>query len=152
MTRDKIIQAFDGMRVWQRGDQRAVHKPLLVLYALAKIGAGGGAAMTDWNDDEPKLKELLDEFGPNGSGNTRHLPFWHLKTDGLWQLDGPAGILNRPPSATPTLTELRDNHVRGGFPPGKRFNRNSYDATLNPHKNKSGWECIGRIGLYMGTR
>ena len=71
MTRDEIIQAFDRMRVWQRGDQRAVHKPLLVLYALARVGAGG-AAMIDWNDAEPKLKDLLDEFGPAGSGNSRH--------------------------------------------------------------------------------
>lgn len=29
MNRDEILQAFDRMRVWQRGDQRAVHKPLL---------------------------------------------------------------------------------------------------------------------------
>ncbi len=35
---------------------------------------------------------------------------------------------------------------------GKRFNRKSYDATLNSHKNKSGWECMGRGGLYMGNR
>ena len=35
---------------------------------------------------------------------------------------------------------------------GKRFNRKSYDATLNPHKNKNGWDCAGRTGLYMGTR
>lgn len=88
MTRDEILQAFDRMRVWQRGDQRAVHKPLLVLFALAKVIAGG-TAMMDWNNIEPKLKELLEEFGPDGSGNSRHYPFWHLKTDGLWQLDGP---------------------------------------------------------------
>lgn len=43
MTREEILQAFDRMRVWQRGDQRAVHKPLLVLLALAKVGAGGTA-------------------------------------------------------------------------------------------------------------
>jgi putative restriction endonuclease len=116
MNREEILQAFDRMRVWQRGDQRAVHKPLLVLLALAKVGAGG-TAMMDWNDAEPVLKELLEEFGPDGSGNSRHYPFWHLKTDGLWQLDGPADILSRPPGATPTLTELRKNHVRGGFPP-----------------------------------
>ncbi|MDO8787152.1 MAG: HNH endonuclease [Sulfuritalea sp.] len=117
MTRDDILQAFDRMRVWQRGDQRAVHKPLLVLFALARVGAGGTATM-DWNDVEPHLKQLLEEFGPDGSGSSRHHPFWHLQTDGLWQLEGPTTILARPPSATPTLTELRENHVRGGFPPG----------------------------------
>ncbi len=119
MTRDEILQAFDRMRVWQRGDQRAVHKPLLVLFALAKVGASD-TAMMDWNDAEPHLKDLLEEFGPTDSSKTRHNPFWHLRTDGLWQLDGPVGILARPPSATPTLTELRNNHIRGGFPPGLR--------------------------------
>ncbi|MBK8119765.1 MAG: hypothetical protein IPK39_11735 [Sulfuritalea sp.] len=62
MTRNEILQAFDRMRVWQRGDQRAVHKPLLVLFALARVGAGGTATM-DWNEAEPHLKELLEEFG-----------------------------------------------------------------------------------------
>lgn len=119
MTRDEILQAFDRMRVWQRGDQRAVHKPLLVLFALAKVGAGDTATM-DWNDVEPHLKALLDEFGPDGSGSSRHHPFWHLQTDGLWQLEGPPSILVRPPSATPTLGELRVNHVRGGFPASLR--------------------------------
>lgn len=95
------------------------HKPLLVLFALAKVSAGD-TAMIDWNEAEPRLKALLEEFGPDGSGSSRHYPFWHLKTDGLWQLDGPASILGRPPGATPTLTELRDNHVRGGFPPALR--------------------------------
>ena len=45
MTRNEILQAFDRMRVWQRGDQRAVHKPLLVLFALARVGAGGTAIL-----------------------------------------------------------------------------------------------------------
>lgn len=119
MTRDEVLQAFDRMRVWQRGDQRAVHKPLLVLYALARVGAGDTENI-DWNEAEPRLKSLLDEFGPNGSGNSRHHPFWHLQTDGLWRLEGPPDILSRPPSATPTLGELRANHVRGGFPPALR--------------------------------
>ncbi len=115
MTRDEILQAFDGMRVWQRGDQRAVHKPLLVLYALSRIGIDG-AGLDDWNEIEPRLKALLEEFGPSGSSASRHYPFWHLQTDGLWQLEGPQNILGRPAGAAPNLGELRKNHIRGGFP------------------------------------
>ncbi len=70
---DEILEAFDRLRVWQRGAQRAVHKPLLVLFALARVVAGG-TAMIDWNDAEPKLKELREEFGPDGSRNSRHNP------------------------------------------------------------------------------
>lgn len=47
MTRDEVLRAFDEMRVWQRGDKRAVHKPLLVLYALSQFGKGQPAFM-DW--------------------------------------------------------------------------------------------------------
>ena len=114
MNRDEIISAFNSIRVWQNGDRRAVHKPLLVLLALSRVN-GVFAETTDWNDAEPLLKNLLEEFGPDGSSNTRHYPFWHLQTDGLWQLHGAPEVLNRPAGATPTITELRQNHIRGGF-------------------------------------
>ena len=106
MTRDDVIAAFNAIRVWQNGDRRAVHKPLLVLLALSRVNDVASQTM-DWNEAEPLLKSLLEEFGPDGSEKNRHNPFWHLQTDGLWQLDGPAEILNRPPGATPTLTESR---------------------------------------------
>jgi putative restriction endonuclease len=114
MTRDEVIAVFNSIRVWQNGDRRAVHKPLLVLLALSRINDANAQAM-NWNDAEPLLKSLLQEFGPDGSFKTGHYPFWHLQTDGLWQLLGPPEILNRPAAATPTLTELRQNQVRGGF-------------------------------------
>ncbi len=114
MTRDEVLSAFNAIRVWQNGDRRAVHKPLLVLLALSRVNDFTSQTM-DWNDAEPLLKVLLEEFGPDGSSSTRHYPFWHLQTDGLWHLEGPPDILNRPACATPTLTELRQYHVRGGF-------------------------------------
>lgn len=114
MTPDEVLSAFNAIRVWQNGDRRAVHKPLLVLLALSRVNDITSQTM-DWNDAEPLLKSLLEEFWPDGSSNTRHYLFWHLQTDGLWQLHGPTEILSRPAGATPTLTELRQNHVRGGF-------------------------------------
>lgn len=30
---------------------------------------------------------------------------------------------------------------------GKTFKRGTYDATINPHRNKQGWPCLGRIGV-----
>jgi hypothetical protein len=35
---------------------------------------------------------------------------------------------------------------------GKKFTRKSYDSSLNPHKNKQGYPCPGRIGLYVMTK
>src|SRR3990172_4530349 len=95
MTRDEILAAFDRIRVWQQGDRRAVHKPLLVLLALGRL-LRGEAPLVEFAGIEDKLGKLLQEFGPSGSEKTRHNPFWHLRTDGVWQLAGPAGITDRP--------------------------------------------------------
>jgi putative restriction endonuclease len=115
MKSEEVLRSFDSMRVWQKGERRAVHKPLLVLFALGRIAAGKPESL-DWNEADPELKRLLMEFGPNGAASSRHNPFWHLRTDGLWSLQGPPALLSRPPKATPTLGELRDHQVRGGFP------------------------------------
>lgn len=112
----QLLEKFDRIRVWQRGDQRAVHKPLLVLLALGRLWRGEQAAV-EFAAIEDDLKKLLDQFGPTSAAASRHYPFWHLKTDGLWTLDGPARIIERPPGATPNLGELREGRVSGGFTP-----------------------------------
>jgi len=119
MTREQILHAFDRIRVWQQGDKRAPHKPLLVLLALGRLQRGEAPVM-EFSQIDASLKTLIDEFGPSGAGQNRHLPFWHLATDdagGLWQLTGPANILERTRGATPSLTELRQHHIAGGFSP-----------------------------------
>ncbi len=32
---------------------------------------------------------------------------------------------------------------------GKQFSRKTHDSSLRPHKNKSGWACYGRHGIYV---
>ena len=128
MTRDEILSAFERIRVWQGGGQRAPHKPLLILFELGRLVAGE-PALIDFNEAEPKLRALLEEFGPWRKRQAPNLPFWHLQTDGLWELEGPEVILNRPPGASATVNELRTNHVRGGFPAPLR-NALKNDRTL----------------------
>ena len=35
---------------------------------------------------------------------------------------------------------------------GKQFTHKSYDASLNPHKDKQGFPCYGRYGMYITTK
>jgi predicted restriction endonuclease len=58
-----ILQRFDDLGIWKQGDQRAPHKPLLVLYALGRWQRG----QTDvtFRQAEPELTALLREFGPS---------------------------------------------------------------------------------------
>jgi putative restriction endonuclease len=117
--RAHVLSLFENIRVFQRGTQRAVHKPLLVLFNLARVARGEPRLIEFAKADEP-LKRLLTEFGPTSAPASRHYPFWHLGTDNggqVWQLEGPASVINRPAGATPNLGELRREHIRGGFPP-----------------------------------
>ncbi|RYH29474.1 MAG: hypothetical protein EON54_22475 [Alcaligenaceae bacterium] len=113
----EILREFAALRIFQRGEQRAVHKPLLVLFALSRV-ARGMSRLMDFAEIENDFKTLLEEFGPSSAPSSRHYPFWHLATDAggsLWELQGPAALLERPRGVTPTLTELRASHVKGGF-------------------------------------
>jgi predicted restriction endonuclease len=116
LSSQDVLKAFERIRVFQRGEQRAVHKPLLILLALART-AQDAPRMVAFEDIEEQFKTLLGEFGPSSAAGSRHYPFWHLATDGVWQLDGPPDFLNRPPAATPNLGELRRLHIAGGFAP-----------------------------------
>ena len=40
MSDDAVLKQFDDLSIWKQGDQRAPHKPLLVLYALDQWQAG----------------------------------------------------------------------------------------------------------------
>jgi hypothetical protein len=40
MTTETILSKFDDLNTWKQGDQRAPHKPLLVLYALGRWQQG----------------------------------------------------------------------------------------------------------------
>jgi putative restriction endonuclease len=58
LSRDEVIRAFEGLKVWSRGSQRAPHKPLLVLYAPGQLSRGGPSAVA-FREVAPKLTGLL---------------------------------------------------------------------------------------------
>ena len=62
---DRILARFRELNVWRRGEERAPHKPLLVLLALAKLQAGA-PRLTPFDEVENPLSQLLEDFGPRG--------------------------------------------------------------------------------------
>jgi len=77
----------------------------------------------------------------------------------------PAGPISAPPSSyAPRVTMPRGaagSRVSGRSGPtyvyecsrcGKRFEHSKRDATLRKHKDKSGWPCSGRHGIWIDTR
>lgn len=57
-----VLKAFEHIRVFKRGEQRAVHKPLLILLALART-AQDAPGMVPFEYAEAKLRAQLNESG-----------------------------------------------------------------------------------------
>ena len=112
---DALVRKFSDLNVWRRGDERAPHKPLLVLYALARIQSGADR-LIPFDRLEGPLERLLQEFGPPRKSPHPELPFFHLQTDGLWEIDERVPLRRRMGSRNFLRTELRKFRIAGGFP------------------------------------
>ena len=113
MDRESVIQKFDTLRMWQRGDERAPHKPLLVLYAIGKLLRGENRLLPFTEVDE-RLGELLREFGPKRKVQRTQLPFWRLQSDGVWEIPG-ADSIEQSPGGDVRRGDLFRFEVAGGF-------------------------------------
>jgi len=117
-ARNEFLNAIKKISVFERNGQRAVHKPLLTLLALARFQAG--AQRLKFPEVEQQLQSLIMEFGTTGTSSSpkAHYPFWYLRTDGFWEVEN-ADLLSprkaKSASAEPTITSMRTNNVTGGF-------------------------------------
>ena len=130
MEKEEIKRRFQKLNVHKKDDKRAVHKPLLVLYAIGKLLQGGDRlipyADTEKDPDTEKdLKNLLREFGPWKSRHLRpQYPFWRLskprkEENRIWEIPNAHKIKQYTnkgkPSGDARIKDLRYYGV-GGFP------------------------------------
>src|SRR5262245_43041502 len=83
VDRAEVLRKFDDLTVWTSGDQRAPHKPLLVLYALGRFTSKEPAEIP-FAEVSRDLTELLKEFGLSRKSHHPEYPFWRLQNDGVW--------------------------------------------------------------------
>lgn len=110
-----LQQAIANIKIWHKGEQRAPHKPLLLLYVLAGY-LNGHPRLFDYGSEiyEP-LHSLLERFGPQRSQYRPDMPFWRLQGDGFWQLHNAELCSTAGSSRQPPVKELNEYHVAGGF-------------------------------------
>ena len=116
MTSDEIRKLFSAITVWRRGDERAPHKPLLALYAIARL-LRGGERMIPYAEVDRELGKLLIEFGPRRQSYHPEYPFWRLQNDGLWEVKPTEGLATRSSNTDVKKSELIEHNVHGGFLP-----------------------------------
>lgn len=80
-TPEAVRAALLDVNVWKHGAQRAPHKPLLLLLALAQLLRGEGRLLA-YRDVDSRLRDLLVDYGPPRKSYHPEYPFWRLQNDG----------------------------------------------------------------------
>src|SRR5262249_40390771 len=114
MDREAVLDAFGGIIPWKRGDERAPHKPLLVLGALGRWSRGGRGDIL-FREGDPALTALLKEFGPSRQSYHPEYPFWRLQNDGVWTVRASSPLKPRKSNSDPPKGELLAHDARGCF-------------------------------------
>ncbi|OXS64605.1 putative restriction endonuclease [Bacillus sp. V-88] len=110
MNSFELKERINNLSIWKKGDQRAPHKPLLILFALGHLQADKPRFIS-YEVTREKLTELLREFGPLRKSYHPEEPFVRLKRDGIWLLDKEIN------AKSPSNRQLMADEVAGGFTP-----------------------------------
>src|SRR5438132_9197420 len=114
MRTEQIKQLFSDITVWKRGAERAPHKPLLLLYALAKCSRGE-PRLVEYQEIDTQLRKLLTEFGPSRKVHHPEYPFWRLHNDGVWELQGITPPTSRQSNTYLLRSDLMKVNPSGGL-------------------------------------
>ena len=109
-----LEQAIADITIWRKGEQRAPHKPLLLLYVLANYQQGHTRLFDYGTEVHEQLLGLLERFGPQRKAHYPNMPFWRLKGDGFWDLKN-TEFCSTTGSKQPPVKELVEQKVAGGF-------------------------------------
>jgi putative restriction endonuclease len=113
MNKHHLQTLIQNITVWKQGAQRAPHKPLLLLYALAR-GQRNQERFIPYLEIDEKLKQLLMDFGPSRKNYNPEYPFWRLQNDDIWELKNARNVrINR--SGDARKIDLMTQKVGGGF-------------------------------------
>lgn len=109
-----LEQAIADITIWRKGEQRAPHKPLLLLYVLANYQQGHARLFDYSTEVRDQLHSLLERFGPQRAQYRPDMPFWRLKGDGFWELENDE-FCSTSGNRQPPAGELVKHRVAGGF-------------------------------------
>ena len=114
LTRMELLERFRALNTWKRGAERAPHKPLLVLLALAQLQRDEGRLLS-YEGIEGRLEKLLREFGPVRKSYHPEYPFWHLQADQVWEVPDASSYTMKKGGSSPSHAQLIEKHAHAGF-------------------------------------
>jgi hypothetical protein len=118
-SRERLLRKVAEVSVWKKGDERAPHKPLLILYALGKLLEGENKIR--FKDFYEPFRNLLQEFGPPRKSYHPEFPFWYLRTEGFWEVEPATGWMMKKGGSLPSKSDLLDRNAVGRFVPEVQY-------------------------------
>ena len=110
---DDLLNRVQRVRVGLRHGRRSPHKPLLLLLSIGRH-LNGHDRLTKFGDIEGDVNRLIRRFGLPDSRARAYYPFWHLRNDGLWQIDRPERVRTTA-AGDAYISDLREYDIRGGL-------------------------------------
>lgn len=109
-----FLGRVERLNVWVSGDQRAPHKPLLLLLALGRLRRGEGR-LASFEEIRDPLTDLLRRFGPPRKALHPINPFQRLANDGVWEVPD-ADSVDTTDSDDFKLSDVIRRNMEAGLP------------------------------------
>ncbi|HCD5199124.1 TPA: HNH endonuclease [Vibrio parahaemolyticus] len=112
-----LLEKIQLISRWRRGDQRAPHKPLMLLHALSQYKQGHQRLFRFEDEVYQQVKELLVQYGPAKKVYHPEYPFWRLanEKEPFWELINGEECIPRKSNTDPKKSELIKFNVMAGF-------------------------------------
>lgn len=108
-----ILEQFDTINVYSEQGRHSLHKPVLLLYALAQCHQKKDRLLSFFSIDKA-FKDLFLKLSFDGKYENSHYPFGKLENDGIWEVID-SKILKRTSVGHLSKSELFIKNIHGGF-------------------------------------
>jgi putative restriction endonuclease len=109
-----FLKRLDKILVYRRGEQRAPHKPLYLLFCLASL-QHGLPRLQRFDAISNALSVALHRFGPRTKSPHPEYPFWRLQHDNLAVVEADGVLEYRQSNNDPTKNSLLKANAVGGL-------------------------------------
>ncbi|NOQ35231.1 MAG: hypothetical protein GQ569_04970, partial [Methylococcaceae bacterium] len=113
MKNQEILEKFYSIRVFQEKGKVSLHKPVLLLYALAQCWDKRERLLT-FDEMDKGFKKTFLTLNLDGNHDNSYYPFGKLENDGIWEITE-SKTLKRTSVGHLFKKELLDKNITAGF-------------------------------------
>ncbi|MER7534445.1 HNH endonuclease signature motif containing protein [Streptomyces sp. NPDC097704] len=114
-TEAGLVRRVRDLAPAQRGNGRSLHRPLLLLWAVGQAAAGQ-PRQQPWTQIRDSVTPLLARYAGGQGSQAALYPFWALRNNGLWEVEGGEDFSLTSGGRRPTKATLDEANPMAGLP------------------------------------